>query len=67
VHLPPIGASSSLPAASRLCRYNLDIWITENGVSVPKEASLTPKQALDDQFRIGYFSTYLDKVCKAVK
>ena len=39
-----------------------DIIVTENGVDVPREASLTLPDVLHDSFRINYMQTYLDQV-----
>lgn len=40
--------------------------MTENGVDVPGESSMTLEQALDDQFRIHFFSAYLENAVQAV-
>jgi beta-glucosidase len=42
-----------------------EIFVTENGVDVPGENSMSMEQALNDQFRINYFRTYLDNAAKA--
>lgn len=48
-------------------RYSpAEIFVTENGVDVPGEASMSMEQALDDQFRINFFRTYLDNAVQAV-
>lgn len=43
------------------------IYITENGVDVPGEAEMTKNDALNDQFRIDYYSSYLDHALAARK
>jgi len=49
-------------------RYgNPEIVITENGVDVPDENKLTLEQALNDTFRIEYYSGYLQEISKAIK
>jgi hypothetical protein len=50
-----------------MLRYNMDLWITENGVSMPNEGNMDKNSAVNDQFRLDYFTGYLDEVCKAVK
>ena len=42
------------------------IMITENGVDVPNEGSMPIAQALNDTFRVNYYSSYLDNVAKAM-
>ncbi|KAI8472243.1 MAG: beta-glucosidase 1A [Monoraphidium minutum] len=55
----------------KLCRYVTmrygapDIWITENGVSAPGEASMPVEQAVHDAFRVDYFRSYLANLCRA--
>lgn len=50
------------------CRYKpKEILVTENGVDVPGESAMTLQQALDDQFRIHFFSAYLDNAVQAVR
>ena len=49
-------------------RYNGDkIYVFENGVSVPHEWDKTIEEALKDQFRQDYYSSYLSQVSKAYK
>ena len=36
-------------------------------MSMPNEETMDVKGAVNDQFRLNYFSGYLDEVCKAVK
>jgi len=48
-------------------RYdNPPIYITENGVSVPNENNLPLEEALNDQFRIDYYSQYISNVSLAL-
>ncbi|WIA44472.1 hypothetical protein OEZ86_007218 [Tetradesmus obliquus] len=42
------------------------IMITENGVSAPKEDSMSVQQAIRDDFRVNYYKGYLDYLCKAI-
>uniref|UniRef100_A0A383WHZ0 beta-glucosidase n=1 Tax=Tetradesmus obliquus TaxID=3088 RepID=A0A383WHZ0_TETOB len=42
------------------------IIITENGVSAPKEDSMSVQQAIRDDFRVNYYKGYLDYLCKAI-
>ncbi len=42
------------------------IIITENGVDVPGEGLMPLEQALNDTFRVNYYSAYLDNVAKAM-
>ena len=48
-------------------RYHHPTYITENGVDVPNESSLTIAEALEDQFRVDYLSGYLSNVQSAVQ
>lgn len=43
------------------------IVVTENGVDVPNENNLPIEQALNDTFRVNYFSDYLDNVLAAIE
>jgi beta-glucosidase len=48
-------------------RYkNPDIFITENGVSVPHESFLPLKVALEDDFRLNYYKDYIEEMAKAI-
>jgi hypothetical protein len=48
-------------------RYNKPVFlITENGVDVPDENSLSLADALNDTFRVNYYSSYLDSVMRAI-
>ena len=48
-------------------RYgNPDIYIFENGVSVPGENSMPLDEALHDTFRVEYYQNYTEQVQKAV-
>ncbi|KIZ04410.1 beta-glucosidase [Monoraphidium neglectum] len=52
-------------------RYSVDgrkveFTISENGVSGPGEASLRPPAVLQDNYRLRYYSTYLDNLCLAI-
>ncbi len=42
------------------------IMITENGVDVPNESAMPLAQALNDTFRVNYYSSYLDNIAKAM-
>jgi beta-glucosidase/6-phospho-beta-glucosidase/beta-galactosidase len=42
------------------------IMITENGVDVPNEGSMPIAQAINDTFRVNYYSSYLDNISKAM-
>ncbi len=46
---------------------NPEIIIMENGVSVPNENELPKSVALDDTFRIKYYSNYLENVRLAIQ
>jgi len=56
----------------KLLRYvslkygNPPIYITENGVDVPNESSLPLAQALNDTFRVDFYSGYLKEVLSAI-
>jgi len=43
-----------------------EIVITENGVDVPNESNMTLETALNDTFRIQFYSGYLTEVSKAI-
>ncbi|KAJ3035728.1 hypothetical protein HDV00_003440 [Rhizophlyctis rosea] len=45
---------------------SLDVWVTENGVSVPGEGTMTTAQAIKDTFRVNYFKDHLKEVENAV-
>jgi len=42
------------------------IFITENGVDVPGESSMSLADALNDTFRVNFYSGYIDNVMRAV-
>ena len=44
----------------------IEIFITENGVSAPGEASEAAAAAAEDAFRTAYYVAYLDELCAAV-
>ncbi|KAI8474346.1 MAG: glycoside hydrolase superfamily [Monoraphidium minutum] len=44
----------------------VEFSISENGVSGPGEATKGLPQVLDDRFRLKYYSSYLDEMCKAI-
>jgi len=44
-----------------------DIYITEFGVDVDKEGSMTKEEAVKDDFRQNYYQRYMYQVAKAVK
>jgi len=45
---------------------DLEIMITENGVSVPGEADVEVEEAVQDAFRVDYYARYIDQLCMAV-
>ncbi|KAH7363303.1 glycoside hydrolase superfamily [Plectosphaerella cucumerina] len=47
-------------------RYKRSIYVTENGCPCPGENNMSLEQAVDDQFRIGYFGLYLDAISRAI-
>jgi beta-glucosidase len=48
-------------------RYNNPpLYITENGVDVPKEAEMPLSQALNDTFRLNYLKEYIGQVSNAI-
>ncbi|KAJ3041725.1 hypothetical protein HDV00_008813 [Rhizophlyctis rosea] len=46
---------------------SLDVWVTENGVSVPGEGTMTREQAVKDTFRVKYFQDHLKELENAVQ
>uniref|UniRef100_A0A6B2L265 beta-glucosidase n=1 Tax=Arcella intermedia TaxID=1963864 RepID=A0A6B2L265_9EUKA len=49
-------------------RYNnTDIFVTENGVSVPGEASMPMSEALSDKFRSSYLNDYMNQMLLALE
>jgi beta-glucosidase len=42
------------------------IFITENGCDAPGESQMSLQEALNDTFRVNYYSDYLDNVMKAI-
>lgn len=49
------------------CRYHpTEVVITENGVDVPQEDTLSYPEVLDDHFRVDFYKSYLEEVVKAV-
>ena len=46
--------------------YGKPIYITENGCPCPGEDKMTCEEAVNDPFRIQYFNSHLDAVCKSV-
>ena len=61
----PEGAYNILTWISQ--RYsNPPLLITENGVDVPGESELPLAQALEDDFRVDFYSGYLQNVMKAM-
>lgn len=50
-------------------RYQMPIYITENGTTAPGEDTAAPpsEEALDDRHRIEFFNGYLESVARAVK
>ncbi|KAJ5673898.1 glycoside hydrolase superfamily [Penicillium macrosclerotiorum] len=47
-------------------RYHVPILITENGCPCPGESEMTLEQAVEDDFRVQYFATYLDAMSRAI-
>ncbi|KAL3488659.1 hypothetical protein BJX62DRAFT_239878 [Aspergillus germanicus] len=47
-------------------RYEIPIFITENGCPCPGESEMSVEQAADDEFRVRYFATYLDAMSRAI-
>ncbi|KAH7309625.1 family 1 glycoside hydrolase [Stachybotrys elegans] len=47
--------------------YGKPIYITENGCPCPGEDKMTREEAVEDPFRIAYFESHLDAICKAIK
>jgi len=61
----PWGLYKTLKYAA--ARYNgTELFVTENGVSVPGEAGMSHEARVADGFRVGYFAAYLDELCRAV-
>ncbi|KHO01629.1 Glycoside hydrolase, family 1 [Metarhizium album ARSEF 1941] len=46
--------------------YGKPICITENGCPCPGEDSMACKEAVDDAYRIKYFNSHLDSICKSI-
>lgn len=70
LHVVPWGIYKTLKWNSE--RYTVNgippvIYITENGCDVPGEASMSIEEAMNDQFRINYYSSYLEQVDKAMQ
>jgi beta-glucosidase len=47
-------------------RYKSAVLISSSGTQVPGEEKLRLPEALQDTFRVDYYSAYLDSVCSAV-
>ncbi|PHH80283.1 hypothetical protein CDD83_3771 [Cordyceps sp. RAO-2017] len=47
--------------------YGKPIYVTENGCPCPGEDAMTRDEAVDDHFRIRYFASHLDALCRAVR
>ena len=47
-------------------KYGKPIYITENGCPCPGEDKMTCDEAVNDPFRIKYFSSHLDSICKSI-
>jgi beta-glucosidase len=43
------------------------IYITENGVDVPGESQMSMEDALNDTFRVDFYSGYLENVMMAME
>jgi beta-glucosidase len=48
-------------------RYQTPIIVTENGCDVPNENQLPLKIALNDKFRVNYYSSYLSNMLQAIE
>eukprot|EP00008_Paramoeba_atlantica_P013125 CAMPEP_0201476092 /NCGR_PEP_ID=MMETSP0151_2-20130828/1377_1 /ASSEMBLY_ACC=CAM_ASM_000257 /TAXON_ID=200890 /ORGANISM="Paramoeba atlantica, Strain 621/1 / CCAP 1560/9" /LENGTH=497 /DNA_ID=CAMNT_0047856373 /DNA_START=96 /DNA_END=1589 /DNA_ORIENTATION=+ len=48
-------------------RYGSSILVTENGVSVPDENSLSLEDVLNDTFRLHYYQDYLENLALAIQ
>ncbi|KID78202.1 Beta-glucosidase 1B [Metarhizium brunneum] len=46
--------------------YGKPIYITENGCPCPGEDKMTCDEAVNDPYRIKYFSSHLDAICKSI-
>jgi beta-glucosidase len=47
-------------------RYQVPILVIENGCPCPGESEMTVEEALNDEFRVRYFATYLDVMSRAI-
>ncbi|QPG94257.1 hypothetical protein C2857_005518 [Epichloe festucae Fl1] len=47
-------------------RYGKPIYVTENGCPCPGEENMTRDEAVHDAFRIRYFRSHLDSICKSI-
>ena len=47
-------------------RYGKPIYITENGCPCPGEDQMTCEEAVDDSYRIRYFDSHLDSICRSI-
>ncbi|KIM93830.1 glycoside hydrolase family 1 protein [Oidiodendron maius Zn] len=47
-------------------RYNIKIYVTENGCPCPGENEMSVEDAIVDDFRVKYFQLYLDAISKAI-
>lgn len=46
--------------------YGKPIYITENGCPCPGEDKMTCDEAVNDPYRIKYFNSHLDAICKSI-
>jgi beta-glucosidase len=46
--------------------YGKPIYITENGCPCPGEDKMTRDESVEDPYRIRYFDSHLDAICKAI-
>ena len=46
--------------------FNLTVYLTECGVSVPNEASMPLSQIVQDDFRVSFFQGHVDNLLKAI-
>jgi beta-glucosidase len=65
LYVVPTGFRSLLKWIKNRYR-NPEIIVTENGVSVPNESVVPMTKALDDQFRVNYYQSYLEEMEKSI-
>lgn len=47
--------------------YGKPIYITENGCPCPGEDKMSREESINDPFRIRYFNSHLDAICKSAR